>query len=167
MTKKEVYSILSFILFLLGILFILNLNADITSAAIGITFGYIQNTFIGIVFLVISTILFIHEKLKLEEIKLISRIHEDKTLERLAEEATRNQEVQEDLDHLIYELKRGNPKPGMEPEYIKGVGTEFRTRSGARLYVKEIEGGYEILAKSGKGRNQEKVIKRLKEIYSD
>ena len=52
MSKKDVYSILSLILFLLGVLFILTLNADITSAVIGITFGYVQNTFIGIIFLI-------------------------------------------------------------------------------------------------------------------
>ena len=165
MIKKDVYSILSLILFLLGVLFILNLNADITGATIGITLGYMQNAFIGIVFLVISTILFIHEKLKLEEIKLISRIHEDKTLERLAEEATKNQKVQRDLDHLIYELKKGNLNAGLPKKSFYGI-TELRTKEGARLYIKKINGGYEILAKSAKGINQDKVIERIKKLYS-
>ena len=43
---------------------------------------------------------------------------------------------------------------------------EHRARGGGRLYTRELGDKVEILAKSGKGtQNQAKVIKRVKELY--
>ncbi|WP_435973977.1 hypothetical protein [Streptomyces sp. Qhu_M48] len=93
-----------------------------------------------------------------------SAIGDDKGLVTAAEEATRNERLQVDFDNMFAELAKGN-MPGMEFKSLTGTGIiYFRTKKGARLFVKKAEDGWLIVAKADKG-NEDRVIKRLKKIY--
>ena len=64
------------------------------------------------------------------------------------------------------ELAKGNDNPGIHKKYLGNNVWEHRARGGGRLYTREIGDKVEILAKSGKGtQNQRKVIQRVKELY--
>ena len=63
--------------------------------------------------------------------------------------------MQKDVNHLAEELAKGNEHPGIGRKHIcKGI-FEHRGKNGGRLYVREVDGVIEIMAKSGK----KKVIK--------
>ncbi|MGW4836139.1 hypothetical protein [Streptomyces globisporus] len=93
-----------------------------------------------------------------------SAIGDDSALISAAQEATKNQKLQVDFDNMFAQLKQGN-MPGGEYKSLTGTGIiYFRSRKGARLFVKKAEDGWLIVAKADKG-NEDKVIKRLKKIY--
>jgi len=97
---------------------------------------------------------------------ITSIIDADSGLIRLAEEACNNQRVQDNINHLQDELAKGNDNPGIHKKYLGNNVWEHRARGGGRLYTREIGDKVEILAKSGKGtQNQSKVIQRVKELY--
>lgn len=98
--------------------------------------------------------------------RIVYRIKEDFGLVRAAKEACKNADVQKDINHLEEKLAKGNQNPGIGRKPIcKGV-IEHRGAKGGRLYVRESDDEIEILAKSGKKKdNQQYVINRLKEIY--
>lgn len=97
---------------------------------------------------------------------MVSRIKEDPGLVRVAEEACNSQQVQDNINHLQDELAKGNDNPGIHKKYLGNNVWEHRARRGGRLYTREIGDKVEILAKSGKGtQNQRKIIKRVKELY--
>ncbi len=100
------------------------------------------------------------------EKKLTSAVRKEDSIRCLAEETARDDIVKRELDHLVYELGKGNLHAGLgRPGHIKGTDIFYlRGRNGGRLYYHQITDGYEILAKSGK-KNQEKVIRKLLEIY--
>lgn len=94
---------------------------------------------------------------------IFSSIKRDKLLQRAAEEAGRS--VQASLDHLVQQLAKGNMNPGIGTKGVFANVLEARARDGARVYFREgANGTIEILAKSNKA-NQEKVIRRLQELY--
>ena len=93
-----------------------------------------------------------------------SRI-KDSGLIRLAEEATRDQTVQRDMNHLQNELYRGHSSPGLPPKKLFGNVSYLRSKNGARLFYRpDGHGGHEILGKSSK-KNEGKVIDKLEELY--
>ena len=98
--------------------------------------------------------------------KIVSRIKEDPTLVRAAEQACNDQRVQNSINHLQDELAKGNDNPGIHKKYLGNNVWEHRARKGGQLYTREIDDKVEILAKSGKRKsNQNFVIKRVKELY--
>jgi len=100
------------------------------------------------------------------KIKIVSKIKEDAGLARAAKEACKNTDVQKDINHLEEELAKGNDNPGIGRKPIGNGIVEHRGKNGGRLYVRELDSVIEILAKSGKKKNnQQFVINRLKEIY--
>lgn len=108
-----------------------------------------------------------------KEIKLRSAINKNKGLLRLAKVATSNESVQEEIDHLIYELNKGNLEAGIgKPGHINGTDIFYlRGDAGARLYYHKVGESkeymlFEIVGKSKKGRNQDQVIRKLKEYYT-
>lgn len=126
--------------------------------------------FLGIFFILISYILFLAAQSELEKkLKLTSSIKEDNIMKRLAEETAENQQVKREIDHLVYELSKGNLEAGLgHPRHIKGTNIFYlRGRNGGRLYYRKTQEGYETVGKSGKGRIQDRVIERLKELYSN
>ena len=97
---------------------------------------------------------------------ITSIIDADSGLARLAEEACDNQRVQDNVNHLQDELAKGNDNSGIHKKYLGNNVWEHRAHGGGRLYTREFGDKVEILAKSGKGtQNQSKVIKRVKELY--
>ncbi|RPK57792.1 hypothetical protein EES43_20815 [Streptomyces sp. ADI96-02] len=93
-----------------------------------------------------------------------SAIGDDSALISAAQEATKNQKLQVDFDNMFAQLKQGN-MPGGEYKSLTGTGIiYFRSRKGARLFVKKAEDGWLVVAKADKG-NEDKVIKRLRKIY--
>ena len=97
---------------------------------------------------------------------MVYRIKEDAGLVRAAESAYKDRNVQDGINHLIDELAKGNDNPGIHKKYLGNNVWEHRARGGGRLYTREIGDKVEILAKSGKGtQNQSKVIQRVKELY--
>jgi hypothetical protein len=99
-------------------------------------------------------------------IEIESKIKEDPRLVRIAESATNNIKLHLDLNNLAEQLRLGNKSLGTETKTLfKGV-KEARTKSGARLYFREINGKIEILAKSNKGsKNQKDVVEILRKKY--
>jgi len=99
------------------------------------------------------------------KIILTSSIGNDKTLVRLAEDATADQSVQRGLDHLTEGISNGNFAGRVRN--IKGTDVFYLGHdSGARVYYRRVGSNqYEIVAKSAKGRNQNQVINRLQKTY--
>ncbi|MEU7909150.1 RHS repeat-associated core domain-containing protein [Actinoplanes sp. NPDC049118] len=97
--------------------------------------------------------------------KMSSRIDEDSMLVREAEKAAKDQKVQKDFDHLFEQLSNGNMNPGKGTEALKGTDVSYaRGQNGGRLYFRSTDDSIQIVGKSDK-KNQNKVIRRLEELY--
>jgi len=105
---------------------------------------------------------------KLEKKLISSEIKKHPAIQRLAVKATQNRDVQRDIDHLVYELSKGNLEAGLgKPGHIQGTSIFYmRGRKGGRLYFRKSPHGFDIVGKSAKGSNQQKVMEALKKTYS-
>ena len=98
-----------------------------------------------------------------ERVVVLSRIKEDSGLVRAAKEACQDREVQDGINHLIDELAKGNPNPGIGNVPIGNGLTEYRHKRGGRVVARRQGNFIEILGKSGKDKtNQKFVINRVK-----
>jgi hypothetical protein len=98
-----------------------------------------------------------------ERVVLVSRIKEDPGLVRAAERACKDPEVQDGINHLIDELAKGNPNPGIGNVPIGNGLTEHRHKKAGRVVSRRRGNVIEILGKSGKDKtNQKFVINRVK-----
>jgi hypothetical protein len=98
-----------------------------------------------------------------ERVVLVSRIKEDSGLVRAAERACEDREVQDGINHLIDELAKGNPNPGIGNVPIGNGLTEYRHKKGGQVVARRRGNFIEILGKSGKDKtNQKFVINRVK-----
>ena len=96
---------------------------------------------------------------------ITSRIKESKLLTREAESATRNQNVQRDIDNITAQLSNGNMNPGKGNKSLFNGIIEARGQNGGRVYFRNTgNNSIEILAKSSKA-NQAKVINELQKLY--
>ena len=138
-----------------------------------IVFGFSLSTrFIDVSFVplflfsVLLAVIFVILSLE-KKISFTSQIKKNSSLKNLAEDASQNESVQRELDHLVLELSKGNLHAGLgRPGHLEGTDIYYlRGRNGGRLYYHKTKDGYDILAKSGKGSNQEKVINKLLEMY--
>ncbi len=167
--KKRTKKILSFVMFIIGTILLINSQLNISGAFLGFKNITILFTFfIGIMFLFLAVVIFSTASLTLEERAVSSSIKKYPSLLRLTQEAVRDEAVEREMNHLIEELYKGNFEAGLgHPGHIEGTKIHYlRGRNGARLYFrKRGEENYEIVAKSAKGRNQEQVIDKLKQIY--
>jgi RHS repeat-associated protein len=97
-------------------------------------------------------------------VPITSAISEDAVLVKAAQQAGKNQRIQQEMDALQVQLMFGNMNPGLETKYL-GNGIYYaRGGNGARLYFRNFGGGVQIVGKSDKG-NQDAVIGRLNAIY--
>ncbi|HLD15434.1 MAG TPA: hypothetical protein VJB94_02545 [Candidatus Nanoarchaeia archaeon] len=105
-----------------------------------------------------------------KRINLTSKLGKKTKLARLAEKATENERVQDEMNHLLVELAKGHIRAGSGTRHIKGTDVWYmRGSEGARLFYRETKNGYEIVGKAfggGKKVNEFAVIKKLKELYS-
>ncbi len=95
--------------------------------------------------------------------RLTSAIKKDRTLARLADESTNSDRVQRGLDHLTHELSQGHVPNRIR--HLEGTDVFYAGSDNARIYYRLAPYGYEIVGKSGKGENQDRVINRLKKLY--
>jgi len=119
--------------------------------------------FIGFVALITGVFLIFFNR----RYRLVSKIDANPGLERLAREATTDQSVQRDIDHLTNELNKGNTRPGIGSAHLFGNVYYLRGRNGGRVFYRSgADGeGYELLAKASKA-NEGKVIRKLQRLYA-
>jgi len=169
MTKKRRRKVLSLIMFIAGAIFLINAELNITGAFLGFKNMTVLLSFlIGIMFLFLSIVIFSTASLALEGKVISSSIKSHPSILRLTQEAVKSPIIEREMNHLIEEMYKGNFEAGLgHPGHIEGTKIHYlRGRNGARLYYrKRGEEDYEIVAKSAKGRNQEQVLDKLKEIY--
>jgi hypothetical protein len=175
MKKRKIIKLLGLLIFLIGIIFSLNSSLNFTGAFIDYeSLIHPFSFFLGIAFLILGAIIFSTVSLyptrpALEQrVILTSSIKQTPSLLRLTEDAVRDETIEREMNHLIKELSKGNFEAGLgHPGHVENTKVHYlRGRNGARLYYqKEGEKKYKIVAKSAKGRNQEQVIDKLKEIY--
>jgi hypothetical protein len=143
-------------------------NASTTGAVVGLSTT--EESFVTFLFFLAALILTLLAS-GLEK-KITSAINKSNTLMTLAKDATRNERVQKEIDHLINELGKGNLEAGLgNPGHLDGTDIYYlRGRNGGRLYYHKIDNqegdhAYEIVAKSAKGQNQDNVIAKLRQLY--
>lgn len=90
LSKRRVNLVLGIILFLAGLLFLINPQTNIIGAVIGVSIlNSSRTSILGIFLILVSCILFLaeyHSDLE-KKVRLTSVIKEDKTIRRLAEES--------------------------------------------------------------------------------
>lgn len=96
--------------------------------------------------------------------ELTSSIDKDPRLVKAAEEMGKNERVQQEADHLIDELLKGNENPGLGSKNLFKDVSYLRGRNGARVFYRKTANGYEILGKADKA-NEQTVINILKKLY--
>ena len=154
------------LLFLCGVFLVISSEVSITGSAIG-PFPTSKNSLLGFYLIIFSCTIFLLRQSLLHEHKLTSRIGHDAGLVRLAESATRNPVVQEELNRLTKELAEGNTRAGLGTRHVQGTDISYmRGPHGGRLFYRERSDGYEIVAKSSKDeRIQDAVMGRLRQKY--
>ncbi len=156
-------------MFITGTIFLINAELNITGAFLGFKNMTILLSFLlGIMFLFLSIVIFSTASLALEGRVISSSIKSHPSILKLTQEAVKSPIIEREMNHLIEELYKGNFEAGLgHPGHIEGTKIHYlRGRNGARLYYRRRgEDNYEVVAKSAKGRNQEQVIDKLKEIY--
>jgi hypothetical protein len=84
-----------------------------------------------------------------------------------AEQAGRDQRVQQEMDGLQQQLGAGNMNPGLGTKSLSGTDVYYaRGRNGARLVFRNVDGGIQIVGKADKG-NESAVIGRLQKLYGN
>ncbi|MGA4800531.1 hypothetical protein [Streptomyces lavendulocolor] len=85
-------------------------------------------------------------------------------LSKLAQESTRPQDVQREMNALINKLMDGNDQPVKGSSGLSGGIRYLRGDKGARLFFRRVDDGWEIVGKSDK-KLEPKVIAELLRIY--
>lgn len=98
------------------------------------------------------------------KICVTSALGKNSRLAKLAEKSTKNQAVQREMNQLINKLMGGNDQPGKGSKALSHGIRYLRGDAGARLFFREVDGGFEIIGKSDKP-NEPNVIKELLKIY--
>ncbi|MFG3476610.1 hypothetical protein ACGF3K_15275 [Streptomyces sp. NPDC047980] len=98
------------------------------------------------------------------KICVTSALGKNSRLAKLAEKSTKNQAVQREMNQLINKLMDGNDQPGRGSRALSHGIRYLRGDAGARLFFREVDGGFEIIGKSDKP-NEPNVIKELLKIY--
>jgi hypothetical protein len=178
--KREIIKLFGLFVFLIGVIFSLNSTLSFTGAFIGSApITHSLSFFLGIAFLILGIIIFstasayhttpsLEQRIISNQIAVSSSIKQHPSLLRLTENAIKDEAVEREMNHLIKELSKGNFEAGLgHPGHVEGTKIHYlRGRNGARLYFQEKgKNNYQIVAKSAKGRNQEQVINKIKEIY--
>lgn len=171
--KREIYSnnmnkkrLLVFLLIITSIAMILLKSSNLTTGFSifhsSLFFPNFWQILIGTFLILVGAGLFVQSN---NNHVVSSRVKKDSLLLKIAEEVGRKQDISRDINHLIYQLNQGNLNPGLGTKSVSQNVRELRGRNGGRVYYREIEKGkYELLGYSDKG-TQERVIRRLGELY--
>ena len=165
--EKKVTSIISLIFLVAGLSFLVNSQANITGAVIGVsTLSSTKGYFTGAFFILISFVLFAASIGGLEKkIKVIDHIREIKSIEKLSKISRKDPLVAEYLDQLRYQLGQGNTEGGRGSKNIPGTKIYESRIEKARLYYIQTKDGFDVIGESSKN-NQQKVIDALKRYYT-
>jgi uncharacterized membrane protein len=166
--------ILSLILFLAGILFLVNSQSNITGAVVGVSvLSPLINSIIGFILIISSGFLFMANSGGKRDLEFIITTNiTDKALQRYAKKALKNQQVKREMEHLEEELKKGNLEAGLgRPGHVNGTDINYmRGENGARLFYRRIgENTYQIVGKASgvqKKGNETQVYNKLIELYT-
>ena len=172
MKKEKISYFISLIFFSLGMFFIVNSSWSITGAVLEVPVRVSDNILVGFGFLGLAEITNLAGDSNSRP-RVISRIKKYPRLAALTEQACRNDEIQRGINNLENELYKGNLTAGLRHQgHLIGTDVDYlRERHGARLYYriyhndKNDEDMIEIVAKSGKGKNQDSVINILRKKY--
>jgi len=94
-----------------------------------------------------------------------SVIGNDPSLVKAAQAAGKNPQVQREMDGLSAQLSAGNMNPGIGTKALTGTDILYaRSRGGARLFFRNVDGGIQIVGKASKA-NESSVINRLMSLY--
>lgn len=178
---KQLLNIAGIVLTVWGfVIMMINQNSTITGAFIGLNNqNPISNVVFGLFMILFGLTIFFRKPIqtllrsklapviKTPQIPLTSAIKRNLPIRKLAEHAAIDQGIKRELDHLTLQLSRGNLQAGLgTPGHLDGTDIFYlRGRNGGRLYYHKQGSGYEILAKSGKGDNQDQVINKLRALY--
>lgn len=113
--KKTIKLTISAVTFLIGIFLLINSQSNITGAIIDVSASAnsILNSFLGVLFIASSIVLFVITHSELEKITLSSAIKKYPPILRLTQDAVRNQALERELNHLVKELSKGNFEAGL------------------------------------------------------
>ena len=98
------------------------------------------------------------------KLELTSSIDKDPRLVKAAKEMGKNERIQQEANHLIDELSKGNENPGLGTKNLFKDVSYLRGRNGARVFYRRTATGYEILGKADKA-NEKTVINIINKIY--
>lgn len=113
------------------------------------------------------------------QIVIEDKINENKKLQKLSEEALRDQYIKRDVEHLKKQFENGNTNPGIGTKTLShtdlGDIVYLRGRNGGRVFLMNRGNGrYELLSYAkgtgqgnGKDENERKVIGLLRQMYQD
>lgn len=164
--KKRLTRILGMSIFAVGVVSFLSSNFSITGAVSGTQNGFSFGFFAGLLLSVLGLAVFSTAHLE-HRVELHSAIKQYPPILRLTKEATKNQDVEREMNHLIYQFMRGNPQAGLgAPGHLSGTPIHYlRGRNSARLfYIQNGPEEYTIVGKASKA-NEQQVIDKLIELY--
>ncbi len=165
--KKRLTRIMGIGIFAIGVVGFLSSNSSITGAVSGTQNGFSLGFFISLILAIGGLVIFSTAHLE-HRVELHSTIKQYPAMVRLTKEATHSQDIEREMNHLIQQLSFGNLQAGLgAPGHLSGTPVHYlRGRNGARLYF-TVDGKYEytIIGKSSKGRNEDQVMSRLRELY--
>jgi len=160
MIPKRAYLIIAASFFFIGTIILVNSFQSLTGFVIFKNAKINYSYFAGILLIVVGILI-----LKIAPRHNVkSRIKENSQLVKLAEQATSNQSVQREINHLIHELIKGNENPGLGTSNLFQDVYYLRGRNGGRVFYRRTDSGYEILGKASKY-NEDKVIDKLRSLY--
>ncbi len=99
-----------------------------------------------------------------------SWIHRDTRLVKIAEEASSDDLIQEEINDLIYKYALGNNSPGTGSINLGGGFVELRARRGGRVIIKVLSPtSFAIVGKSSKklSGNEARMFRVLYSIYPE
>ena len=102
--------------------------------------------------------------------KYISWIHRDVRLEKLADEAGADRQIQIELNDLVVKYAVGIANPGIGSRNLGGGFVELRGHRGGRVIIKILsEASFVIVGKASKriSGNESKMFRILREIYPE
>jgi hypothetical protein len=91
-------------------------------------------------------------------------IGNDRRLIKAAEQVSKDKKLLGEANTLVERFLAGNTNPGIDNNYLFDGISELRSRNGARVYFRMVNGKVDVLAISNKD-NQKKVISALRDIY--